>query len=133
MNLNTKTAYLTSLGHFIENVENLEKLDPYKFENFLRIYENQDGQYFYNLLSTSINIDQELTPAAYYEISVRSSVPWTTLSYNEYRTIHLWWLIMEVNNIKNPLDYPTPGTKLRILFPQYAKYVLDKIAEKVKK
>lgn len=133
MNLNTETVYISSLGSFINDVKDLNEIDAYNFENFLRIYKNVDGQYFYNILSNSITIDKNLSRSAYYEIRVQKSVPWTTLSYNEYRSIHLWWLIMEVNNIKNPLDYPVPGTKLKILYPQYAKYVLEKIVEKINK
>ena len=132
MNLNTETQYISSLGHFINEVVELNEIDAYNFENFLRLYKTTDGQYFYNILSNYINIDTELATSTYYEIRVQKSVPWTTLSYNEYRSIHLWWLIMEINNIKNPLDYPEPGTKLKILYPQYAKFVLDKISEKIK-
>lgn len=132
MNLNTQSIYLTSLGNFVNNTEELKELDVYNFENFLRVYKNTDGNYFYNILTTSVNIDKSLAPSTYYEIIVRASVPWTTISYNEYRTTSLWWLIMELNGIKNPIDYPPSGTKLKILYPQYAKFVLDKIFEKVK-
>lgn len=132
MNLSTETKYISSLGHYINEVTDLKEIDAYNFENFLRLYKTTEGQYFYNILSNYINIDNELATSTYYEIRVQKSVPWTTLSYNEYRSIHLWWLIMEINNIRNPLDYPEPGTKLKILYPQYAKFVLDKISEKIK-
>jgi hypothetical protein len=131
MNLNTTTDSFSSLGKFITELKDLKQIDTFNFENFLRVYKNTDNQYFYNLLSNSINIDGDLDSSTYYEVRVEKSIPWTTISYNEYRTMHLWWLIMEVNKIRNPLEYPAPGTKLRILFPQYAKFVITKIIEKI--
>lgn len=131
MNLDTTTDAISSLGKFINEIDDLAQIDTFSFENFLRLYKNKDGQYFYNLLSNSITIDSELDSSTYYEIFVEKSIPWTVVSYNEYRTMHLWWLIMEVNKIKNPLEYPAPGTKLKILFPQYAKFVIQKIVDKI--
>jgi hypothetical protein len=127
MNLETGNEALTGLGFFIRDVEFLGKINEFSYENFLRIYRNTDSNYFYNLLSNTINIDENLDTRTYYEIIVRKSVPWTTLSYNEYRTMNLWWLIMEANKITNPLNYPEPGTTLRILYPQYVKVVIDTV------
>ena len=127
MNLETGNESLTGLGFFIKDVEFLGKINEFSYENFLRIYRNTDNNYFYNLLSNTVNLDENLDTRTYYEIVVKKSVPWTTLSYNEYRTMNLWWLIMEANKITNPLDYPAPGTTLRILYPQYVKVVIDTI------
>jgi hypothetical protein len=127
MNLNTGNEALSSIGPLQKDIQFLGKLNEFSFENFLRIYRSVDNHYFYNLLSNTVFIDDKLDPSTYYEIRVQKSVPWTTLSYNEYRTMHLWWLIMEVNKITNPLDYPQPGTVLKILFPQYVKVVIDTI------
>lgn len=127
MNLNTGQEALSSVGPLQKDVEFLGKLNEFSFENFLRIYRTTDSNYFYNLLSNTIFINGDLEPSTYYQISVQKSVPWTTLSYNEYRTMHLWWLIMEVNGIRNPLDYPAPGTSLKILYPQFVKVVIDSI------
>jgi hypothetical protein len=125
MNLETSRDALSGLGFFIKDAEWLGKLNEFNYENFLRIYKNTDSNYFYNLLSNTVAIDENLSTQTYYEIIVRKSVPWTTLSYNEYRTMNLWWLIMETNKITNPLEYPSPGTRLKILYPQYVKLVID--------
>jgi hypothetical protein len=125
MNLETSKEAVSGLGFFIKDAEWLGKINEFSYENFLRIYKNTDSNYFYNLLSNTIGVDENLSTQTYYEIIVRKSVPWTTLSYNEYRTMNLWWLIMETNKITNPLEYPKPGTKLRILYPQYVKLVID--------
>lgn len=132
MNLDTTNDGLSSLGIFIkDNSKILGKINDYSFENFLRIYKNKDQQFFYNILSNTVFINEELDPITFYEVRVQTAVPWTTLSYNEYRTMHLWWLIMEVNKIRNPLDYPKPGTVLKILYPQYVKFVVDAIHKKI--
>lgn len=127
MNLQTANEGVSGLGFFIKDVEFLGKINEFSYENFLRIYRNTDSNYFYNLLSNSVSINNDLETETYYEIRVNKSVPWTTLSYNEYRTMNLWWLIMEINKVKNPLDYPQPGTMLKILYPQYVKLVIDTI------
>jgi hypothetical protein len=131
MNLNTASEGLSALGPIIKDIKFLGKINEYNFENFLRLYRNKDNQFHYNLLSNAIHIDTELDVSTYYEIRLQKSVPWTTLSYNEYRTMHLWWLIMEVNKIQNPLDYPVPGTVLKILYPTYVKTIINSIYDKV--
>jgi hypothetical protein len=127
MNLNTASDALSSIGPFNRDLKFLPKLNEFDFENFLRVYKNTDNQYFYNLLTNAITIDKNLDSSVFYEVTIRKSIPWTTLSYNEYRTMHLWWLIMEVNGITNPLDYPVPGTKLKMLYPRFVKAVVDEI------
>jgi hypothetical protein len=132
MNLNTAQEGLSTLGPLQKDFTFIKEINEFNFENFLRIYRNTDSNYFYNLLSNTIYIDEKLDPKTFYEIRVYKSQPWTTLSYNEYRTMNLWWLIMEVNGIHNPLDYPVPGTLLKILYPQYVKVVMDSIYFKIK-
>jgi hypothetical protein len=127
MNLTSTNDALSSIGEFSRDLNFLPKLNEFNFENFLRIYKNTNNQYFYNILSNTVTINGDLDQSVFYEITVRKSIPWTTLSYNEYRTMHLWWLIMEVNKITSPLDYPAPGTKLKILYPRYVKTVIDEI------
>jgi len=127
MNLNTTTDASSSVGSFNRDLGFLPRLNEFDFENFLRVYRNTDNQYFYNLLTNAITFDKDLDASVFYEVTIRKSIPWTTLSYNEYRTMHLWWLIMEVNHITNPLDYPVPGTKLKILYPRFVKTVIDEI------
>lgn len=121
----------SAIGNFQKDIAYLPELDEYAFENFLRIYLTKDNQFYYNLLTTKISFDGELDASTYYKITVTKSLPWTTISYNEYRNMSLWWLIMAVNNIKNPIQYPKPGTELKILYPQFVRYVLDQIKEKL--
>jgi hypothetical protein len=128
--ITTHSQNISAIGSFLKDVPYLSQADEYSYENFLRIYLTKDNQFFYNLLSTQIYIDGELNTSTYYIIRVNKKVPWTTLSYNEYKNMNLWWLIMAVNKIRNPLLFPEPGTELKILYPNYVRFVLDTIKEK---
>jgi hypothetical protein len=131
--MTTSQQSVSSLGLFQKDIPFLPTLDEYAFENFLRIYLTKDNQFYYNLLTTQVAFEGELDTSTFYYINVTKSIPWTTVSYNEYRNMNLWWLIMAVNKIKNPMEYPKPGTQLKILYPQYVRYVVDQITDKVVK
>lgn len=122
---------LSTLGSFRTDIQYLPEIDEFSYESFFRTYLTKDNQFFYNLLSINVGFDGELDTNTYYKIKVTRRVPWTTISYNEYRNMNLWWLIMSVNNIRNPVEYPVPGTELKILYPKYVRYVIDKIKERI--
>jgi hypothetical protein len=130
--INTNTQNLSSIGSYLKDIPFLPTPDEYSYENFLRLYLNNNNQFYFNILSTKIDFDGELDTSTYYKITVKKRIPWTTLSYNEYRNINLWWLIMAVNKIYNPIEYPVPGTELKILYPEYVRYVIDIINNKLK-
>jgi hypothetical protein len=129
------TSYVdnvSALGSFRKDISFLPTIDEYSMESFMRMYLTRDNQFFFNLLSTKISFDGEFDASTYYTITVTRKIPWTTVSYNEYRNMNLWWLICVVNNIINPVEYPVPGTKLKILYPTYVRQVIDIINQKVK-
>jgi hypothetical protein len=121
------TDGLSALGDFQKDVLSLQRPSEFQYENFFRMYLTEDSQYFYNLLSFSVYVLDELDPSTYYEITIDRKLPWTAISYNEYRNIDLWWLIMVVNKIYNPLSFPDQGSKIKIIYPQYVKIILTKL------
>jgi len=121
------TDGLSALGDFQKDVLSLQRPSEFQYENFFRMYLTEDSQYFYNLLSFSVYVLDELDPSTYYEITIDRKLPWTAISYNEYRNIDLWWLIMVVNKIYNPLSFPDQGSKIKIIYPQYVKRILTKL------
>lgn len=121
------TDGISAVGDYQKNILSLPRLSDYQYENFFKMYLTEDSQYFYNLLSFSVYILDELDPSSFYEIQMDRSMPWTAISYNEYRTMDLWWLIMVVNKIYNPMEFPQAGTKLKILYPQFVRAVLTKL------
>lgn len=118
---------MSAIGGFQKDISTLTELNNFQYENYFKVYLTENNQYFYNLLSFTVYFLDELDVSTYYEIDVLKNMPWTAISYNEYRTIHLWWLIMVVNKIYNPLSFPKPGEKLKILLPQFVKIVLEKL------
>jgi hypothetical protein len=118
---------LSAIGDYQKDIETLEKLDEYQYENFLKLYLTENNQYYYNLQSFSVYFLDELDTVTYYEIEITKSMPWTAISYNEYRTMNLWWLIMVINKIYNPLEFPKAGSKLKILTAEYVKIVINKL------
>ena len=125
--LTSYTDGLSSIGDYQKDIYTLTELSEFQYENFFKLYITENNQYYYNLQSFSVYILDEIDTSTYYEIEIQKSMPWTAISYNEYRTMHLWWLIMVVNKIYNPLEFPKTGSKLKILLPEYVKTILTKL------
>ncbi len=118
---------VSALGSFQKDVPYLPQIDEFSYESYLRLYLTEKNQFFYNLLTSKVTIDGELDPATYYTITITKKIPWTTIAYNEYRNMNMWWLILATNNIVNPVEFPKPGTQLKILYPRFVRYVIDQI------
>jgi prophage DNA circulation protein len=127
---------LSALGPFRTDVEfALPALPENSYENIFRIYTTEgkttNQQLYYNILN-SVYIPTPLVPGTYYAITLQKSVPWTVISYDEYRTINLWWLIVLANNILNPVLYPSAGTTLNIIKPQFISNIINSINTQLK-
>lgn len=125
--ITTYTDGFSAIGDYQTDIQSLAPLTEYQYENFFKLYLSENDQYFYNLQSFAVYFLDEIDPLTYYEIQVDRSIPWTAISYNEYRTIDLWWLIAVVNKIYNPLEFPEAGSKLKILYPEYVRSVITRI------
>ena len=125
--ITTYTDGFSAIGDYQTDIGSLPSLNEYQYESFFRLYLTENNQYFYNLQSFVVYFLEELDPSTYYEVRVDKNLPWTAISYNEYRTMDLWWLIALVNRVYNPLEFPKPGTKLKILYPEYVRTVITRI------
>jgi len=125
---------LSAVGPFRKDIKILGDNPEVSYENIFRVYSIEDGSnanlVYFNLLN-SIYLPENLQPGTYYTITVTRIMPWTAISYNEYRTIDLWWLIALANNIINPVNYPVPGTQLKIIRPEYVPTILNEIEFKL--
>ena len=121
------TDNISAIGEYQTSILSLPRLSEYQYENFFKMYLTEENQYFYNLQSFALYILDELDPSTYYEIVMDRNMPWTAISYNEYRNIDLWWLIMIVNEIYNPMQFPIAGSKLKIIYPQFVRAILTKL------
>lgn len=122
---------LSALGPYKTEIDNNTVINDFDYENFLRIYLTKGNRYFFNLLSNTITYNGEMDAATYYNITVNKRVPWTVISYNEYRTISLWWIICVVNKIDNPVELPAQGSTLKIPYPKFVKILLNTINESI--
>ena len=127
---------LSAIGPFRTDIEGvLPPLPENSYENIFRLYVTEESQtnkqIYYNILN-SVYIPTPLAPGSYYTITLSKSLPWTVISYDEYKTVNLWWLIILANNITNPVLYPAPGSTLNIIKPQYIPNIINSINTQLK-
>jgi hypothetical protein len=110
------------------------KHEPEKYENIFNMYEltndNNDSYVFYNILS-KIEIPDNLDEQIFDYYKIDSEMPLTTISYNIYQTQHLWWLIMAINKIRNPVKLLERGSIIKIINVDYLDIILDSIKQKL--
>jgi hypothetical protein len=95
------------------------------------MFTTEQNQYYYNLLQ-SLYLPDNIDDTTIYYMHVQQNMPWTTVSFKAYGNIELWWLIMLVNKIYNPLTSATAGTVLKIIRPEYISSILQEITSTLK-
>ena len=114
-------------GNYQNNILELRNLELSRYENIFKIYNTGGKNFFYYNINKKISVPDSLDSRLFLNITLPQGIPLTTLSYNAYGTIDLWWLILIVNNITNPIkDLPT-GKKIKLIKPQFIEQVLDTI------
>ena len=92
---------------------------------------HKDGDFYsYNILRT-VKIPENLDPSTFTYVKIAGKMSWTALSFAEYRTIRLWWLICVANGILNPVLLPEPGTVVKIITPASVRTVINTIKSQV--
>jgi hypothetical protein len=119
------------LGKYQSQVAGLPPLADVRYENIFRMYPTNVNQYYYNLLQ-SLYIDGNIDPKKVYYMTVKESLPWSIISYNAYGITELWWLIVLVNNIDNPVKQPDNGTVLKLIRPEYISSVITEIKKSLR-
>ena len=121
---------MIDFGKQQNDIPDLFPLDSTRYENIFKLYKDPNSIYFYNILNNIIvpdNIDQQF----YYIIKLNRKIPWTTISYEQYGTIDLWWFIWLVNKINNPIKFVEPGSELKIIRKNYLATVLNIIQKNI--
>jgi hypothetical protein len=110
------------------NIQELPPLTSYQLENLFNVYRN-DTNYFYNLINT-VNFPTDVASSLYTIYTVpNDNLPWTYISFKNYGTMDLWWLICSANNIQNPIVFPKAGTELKVLIPSVVSAILTSIKQ----
>lgn len=107
-------------------IDNVNKLKPQNYENIFNVYENTDGMYYYNLLTT-INFPTDLDPNTYTFYTVKTKDTWTKIAWDFYEDVKLWWVVCAANNVINPLEPLETGKQIKILTPITVRGVLNTI------
>lgn len=102
-----------------------------RYENIFNLYEIEDigtNFIFYNI-NNKISLPTDLDDRVFEYWIVPGLMPLTTISYKIYDTQHLWWLIMLVNGIKNPVKLFTPGSTIKTIKKEYLNQVYTSITK----
>lgn len=105
-----------------------DKIFFQNFENLFNVYKTADDQYFYNINRT-INIPDTISSIYYKNHSVVYGDTWTGLADKYHRDVKLWWLICAANHIINPIEFPVPGSNLKILTDDVVQAILTDIRD----
>lgn len=82
-----------------------------------------------NTLQFSINRTLNLTglnnisKKYFTNYTVKEKDTWALISYKNYNTTRLWWLICKLNNVNNPLIDPESNTIIKILDKKFITYI----------
>ena len=85
----------------------------------------------YNILQQII-LPDEVSEKMIGTIQVKGNIPYTTLSFQLYKDISLWWLICLANKIDNPTQLISAGTTLRYIKPNFVRQVTSQIKAQLK-
>jgi len=96
-------------------ITDLSPLSEMKFENIFNMSRTDRGYYYYNIMKTVRFDSADLDTDFYFKFQVDRNMSWTAMSYRFYDTIDLWWLICVINDIDNPIQFASPGDKLKII------------------
>jgi len=106
----------------MENFANL--FNVYKRNNNDLSYSINKGMYFNNV--------DNLAPNTFSMYRCKEKDSWSTISYQFYDTIELWWLICKVNQITDPVENaPTPGTKIKLINKDLAYGLIQQLRSNI--
>jgi len=106
-------------------IQELATLSNNLYENIFNVNLLEDSNsnfYFYNLLNKVVFPDS-ISDAFIEEITILTDKPWTTLSFELYGTIQLWWVVYLLNKpdyifkaqANNTYKYIKPGAMFTVL------------------
>ena len=120
-------GYYSMDGKFQNNIEDLPVLELYRYENIFKVFETGDKNFYFYNINKKISLPDDLNTTFFDYVTLDKKIPLTTLSYRLYGTTYLWWLILVINKIDNPVRDLPVGKKLKYIKNEYIKDVLDNI------
>jgi hypothetical protein len=99
-----------------------------RYESIFKIY--KENEYlFFNILNKVVipdNIDDSIIGT----IIPNNSLPWTTLSFQIYNNIHLWWIIFLLNRPEN-IFVAEAGVEYKYILPEFVGAILQDIQSQI--
>jgi len=118
-----KTFEIDELKEFVSN-KDLANLFHIHTDETLAIENNK----VFNILRTLYLTDLNEIPISYFEYYVvRETDTWPGISFKLYRTVELWWMLMKLNNIKDPFIEPIVDSSIRYISKDELNNVLKTI------
>lgn len=108
-------------------ITDLPKLEAEKFENCFNVYQEADGKYFYNLIQNFI-FPNNLPLSLFSAYTAAFGDTWPLVSFKNYQTTNLWWLILAANNIQDATKQPVNGETYKIPNTAVVQEVLSQIS-----
>lgn len=109
----------------INDVE-LTKLAAQNLENLFYVFEQDNGQYYYNIIKT-VNFPTDLDPTTYTTYITKPKDTWPLIAFNFYKDVKLWWVVCSTNGILDATKQPVPGTELKIIYANTVRDILNVI------
>ena len=123
--MKNKLNKLISSGVF----KDVSFLDNYNFANLFNVVNRGEKSYFN--LCRSIYFDiEDISPDLITVYEVAEGDTWTNISYRNFGTIKLWWLICKFNNIKNPFEEIEAGKIIKIPSKELMETIINIIQTK---
>tara|TARA_R110000764_G_scaffold39060_2_gene86922 strand:+ start:1396 stop:1773 length:378 start_codon:yes stop_codon:yes gene_type:complete len=110
-------------------VEELNNLNSSLYENIFNVNLIEGSVkdiYFYNILNKVVFPD-DISDEYITEIVLNTDKPWTTLSYEIYGTIQLWWVIVLLNSPEY-IFKAKASTSYKVIRPEYISAILKQIS-----
>ena len=89
-------------GEKRNTISDLETISSELYENIFKVnlIKNKDKNFFFYNTLNKVVFPDNLDGDVYKEFTVKADIPWTTLSFNLYGTINLWWVVYLINKPK---------------------------------
>lgn len=123
--MKNKLNKLISSGVF----KDVSFLDNYNFANLFNVVNKGEKSYFNLCRSIYFNIE-DISPDLITIYEVAEGDTWTNISYRNFGTIKLWWLICKFNNIKNPFEEIEAGKFIKIPSKELMETIINVIQTK---
>ena len=109
-------------------IQALPKLNRECFENLFNVYQTNDGMHYYNLLQTIVFPDN-LPESLFTKHIISYEDTWPLISYNNYKTPNLWWVLMFANKISNPTKKLKNGDVINVPIMDLVQEILAQISK----